>query len=155
MNWNPFKKNKQEDVEFFVESNEIPSSTLYRWFLYDSGVPNPNKYATSVGFNGISDEGHQMELRDSISRLERVMPYKSFLEMMSVMNGTVLAEGMVDVLKQNGIFEDSANLSEEELSTMTQIYSKVSHSVLVPAFAAALALGIIVNPGAFTSEEFY
>lgn len=152
--WNPFKK-KSDEIDFFIETNEVPASTLYRWFLYDGGTPNPNKYAATAGFSPISAEGEEMEMRDSERRLARVLPYKSFLEMMSVMNGTVLAEAMVDVLKAEGVLDEDAEFGEDELKTMAQIYAKVSHSVLVPAFAAALALGIIVNPGAFTSEDMY
>jgi hypothetical protein len=52
MNWKFWQK--KQDPEFFIDTSNIPASTLLRWALYDTGIPDPNKYALALGFNPIS-----------------------------------------------------------------------------------------------------
>lgn len=149
-----WKKNTDVSIETPPDITEVAASTLYRWFLYDSQIPNPNKVAAALGFSPISDELEEMEIRDSIARLKEVLPYKMFIELMAMMNGKALAEGMSDVLKEHNLIPDDVQIGEEELQMMETIYTKVSYNVLIPAFAAALALGIVINPGMATGARY-
>jgi len=151
MNWKFWEK--QEPI-WEVDTTEIPATTLYRWFLYDSGIEDPNKYAITAGFSPVSDEGDEMERKESLERLLRVMPYKAFVDMMASMNGQVLAETLTTTLKEDGVIGDDSSLAED-MDLMAEIYTRVSAAVLIPALAAALELGILVNPGSFVSGDFY
>lgn len=145
---------EREEPTWEIDTTEIPASTLYRWFLYDSGIDEPNKYAQAAGLTPISAEGDEMERQDSIERLIQVMPYKSFIEMMASMNGKVLARTLTQILRENDVISDDHDL-EDDLDTMEEIYTRVSASALIPAIAAALQLGILVNPGTFVSGDIY
>jgi hypothetical protein len=122
--------------------------------LYDSGIDNPNKYAVTAGFTPVSDEGDEMERKESLDRLLQVIPYKAFVDMMASMNGQVLAETLTTTLKEDGVIGDDSSLAED-MELMAEIYTRVSAAVLIPALAAALELGILVNPGSFVSGDFY
>ena len=152
MNWKFWER--YSEPEYVIESSEIPATTLYRWFLYDSGIDEPNKYALSAGFTPVSEEGDEMERKESLDRLVQVLPYKPFIEMMSAINGQVIADSLLATLKDNDIMAENADLVEDS-ALMAELYTKVSSSVLIPAFAAALELGILVNPGSFVSGEFH
>lgn len=151
MSWKFWKKN---EPEYYVETQDIPATTLYRWFLYDLGIENPNKYADSAGFSPVSPEGDEFERRESLERLLQVIPYKPFIEMMAAFNGEILSKTLTNILKDNNLVDDEFSL-ESDMHTMAELYTKVSASVLVPAFAAALELGILVNPGMYTDGDFY
>ena len=105
MNWKFWEK--QEPI-WEVDTTEVPATTLYRWFLYDSGIEDPNKYAITAGFSPVSDEGDEMERKESLERLLRVMPYKAFVDMMSAMNGQVLAETLTETLQTDGLLENDS-----------------------------------------------
>lgn len=154
MNWKFWNKKTAPDDLYSIETTDVPTSTLFRWFLYDTGMDNPNKFATSAGFNPISDEGEELELQDSIERLRRVVPLKSFIRLMSNITGDVLAESMMGSMTKAGLLDDTKDL-ENEKEALTEICMGIAMSSLVPAFAAALELGLIVNPGAFTAGDSY
>jgi hypothetical protein len=141
---------KKPELEIVIDSHEIPTSTLFRWFLYDSGASDPNKIATSVGYTAISSEGEEMELKESIERLREVEPYKSFLDLLSEITGQVMSHTLATVLTENDIVEEE--IDKEQQAIMAEVYTRVANLALVPAFAAALKLGIIVNPGTFTGD---
>ena len=152
MNWKFWDRNSES--EYVIESSEIPATTIFRWFLYDSGIDDPNKYAVSSGFTPVSAEGDEMERKESLQRLLQVIPYKPFVDMMAAINGQVLAETLTETLKEDGIINDDSSLAED-MELMAEIYTRVSAAVLIPALAAALELGILVNPGSFVSGDFY
>jgi hypothetical protein len=149
VNWKFWNRNTEP--EYVIESSDIPATTLYRWFLYDSGIDDPNKYAISAGFTPVSAEGDEMERKESLERLLKVMPYKPFVDMMAAINGQVLADTLTSKLKEEGVISDL----EGDMDLMHEIYTRVSAAVLIPAIAAALELGILVNPGSFVSGDLY
>lgn len=131
-------------------------STLFRWYCYDLKVENPNRIAEAYGLTPISDEGEQMEKKDSLMRTIKLMPYLPFLETMSEINAMVIAEsqnqGLMELLK------DSADTSEEELEELMDkiinIYKALTMSGLIAAFSSALELGLVSNEiGWFTTKE--
>ena len=144
------KKETNESDNFVVDTEVLPLSTLFRWFCYDTGVSNTNEFAEAFGLNPISQEGEDMELGESADRLEKVIPYLSFLNVMSDINAMILVKTMSDVLLKKGLVdEDSLENSQEDL---LEIYTTITLGALVGSFSSALALGIVVNPGSFTSE---
>jgi len=148
MSWMFWKK---DDPEYVLETTDVPTSTLLRWYLYDSAVPNPNKHAQSLGFLPISEEGEEMELRESQERLSALDPYVDFLALMSDIAGQTLTETFTDFLSALGV-ESSGLDKDEEREVMSDLYTSIAVSVLVPAFSAALKLGIVVDPGTFHME---
>ena len=139
-----------------MHSQELPMSTLFRWYCYDLKVENPNRIAEAYGLTPISDEGEQMEKKDSLMRTIKLMPYLPFLETMSEINAMVIAEsqnqGLMELLK------DSADTSEEELEELMDkiinIYKALTMSGLIAAFSSALELGLVSNEiGWFTTKE--
>lgn len=152
MNWKFWKKEEVEEVdEYIIDVSSIPTSTLVRWALYDTGISNPNKYAEALGFNPISKEGEEMELRESQARLEKLEPYIDFIDMLSSINGEILAETFSGIMSKLGVsISDEDMIEGREL--MSELYAGISLSCIVPAFSAALHLGIIVNPGAYVTE---
>jgi hypothetical protein len=149
VNWKFWQKNTEP--EFIIESKDIPTSTLLRWFLYDTAIPNPNKHAKALGFNPISAEGEEMEIRESRARLKKVEPYIDFIALMADINGLVLAETFSELAEKLGL--DQSGLDrEEEREIMADLYTSIAISCIVPAFSAALEIGILENPGTFVTE---
>jgi len=149
VNWKFWQS--EAEPEFIIETQDVPTSTLLRWFLYDCAVPNPNKHAKLLGFNPISAEGEEMEIRESRARLKKVEPFVDFIALMADINGQVLAESFSDLLKSVGIEELEID-EEEGHEALAELYTSIAISCLVPAFAAALQLGILVNPGTYVTE---
>ena len=145
---------RKDEPDFIVETSEIPTSTLFRWALYDLGVDTPNKFAEAAGFTPISDEGEEMEYQDSIIRLNNLTPYTGFIDTMATINAEILAETFAGVLKKYNLIDESLSL-EEEKELMSGLYKHISISALVPAFSSALKLGILVNPGMYITEGHY
>jgi hypothetical protein len=145
---------RDSDPDFIVETTNVPASTLYRWALYDLHVKNPNAFAEAAGFIPVSEEGDDMERKDSQKRLLAVEPYVGFIETMSTITGEILSETLRNVLREYSIIDDSIS-DEDEKKIMAEVYTHLSISVLVPALSAALKLGILVNPGMFITEGIY
>lgn len=152
MNWKFWNKETEPEELYDIKTTEVPTSTLFRWFLYDTGMDNPNKFAEAAGFTPISDEGEELELEDSVERLRRVVPLRSFIHLMSNITGDVLAESMMGSMTKAGLLDETNDLGDEK-EALTDICMGIALSTLVPAFSAALELGLIVNPGAFTTGD--
>jgi hypothetical protein len=150
MSWKFWEK-KKNPLEILIESSTVPTSTLFRWALYDLGVDAPNKFAEAAGFTPISEEGDELERKESEERLQAVYPYRSFIALMAGISGEILAETFTNLMSKHGLV-DGEEAAELEKELMSEIYEQVSISALVPAFSAALDLGIIVNPGTFTED---
>jgi hypothetical protein len=140
--------------ELMIETTEVPTSTLFRWALYDLGVDTPNAFAEAAGFTPISAEGEEMERRDSELRLHSVEPYASFIDTLAKINGEILAETFASVLKKYNLIDDELTV-ESEKEVMAELYTHISISALVPALSAALKLGILVNPGTYVTDGDY
>lgn len=155
MNW--FKKKKDDsnddyEAELLIDTKDVPLSTLYRWYLFDTAVDDPNKYATQIGLTSISEEGIQKEKDDSTKRLHRVLPLKEFVSTMSAITAEVFSEAIIDVASEIGLVKKDEDLDARK-DAMKDICISISMSTLIPALSTALELGILVNPGAFTTVE--
>ena len=151
MSWKFWEKPEYEP-EFIVETNDVPTSTLLRWYLYDSGSKSPNKRAEALGFTPVSAEGEEMELRESRERLDNLDPYVGFLAMMSDISGLVTAETFSEHIETLGLALPEDMDEEEAKERIADMFTSFAISCLIPSFSAALQLGIIVNPGTFVTE---
>jgi hypothetical protein len=150
MNWKfwdkKMKELDEESSDILVASNVLPLSTLFRWYCYDTGVDNPNQFAEAFGLTPISEEGEELELEESEKRIEAVEPYAAFLNIIADINAMVLSETIGTIFEKHGLELD------EELEVMQEVYAHVAFGALISAFASALNLGLIINPGSYTQE---
>jgi hypothetical protein len=127
-----FRRKKQE---VGIETAEVPMTTLFRWFLYDTGLDDANKLAELVGLNRVSEEGNAKEQEESDLRLSRLYSLMSYIDAISDMTADTF------VALQNG--KDPEALSEEETESSRIIYKAVGMSTLIGALSIGLDLGIL------------
>jgi hypothetical protein len=151
VNWKFWDK-KEDANEDVIESGVVPISTLFRWALFDLGIKSPNSYADSAGFNPISEEGAEVEERDSVNRILSLAAYKDFITTMATINAEIGASSHYTTLVDSGFLPDDINLDEVK-ERITDLYYSLSASAIVSALSAALSLGIVVNPGAYVLED--
>lgn len=152
MSWKFWKKDKKS--EYVTASHTVPLSTLFRWYCYDLRIDNPNKIAESVGLTPISNEGEEMERRDSDLRVLRILPYMNFFNTIADINSLALSESQMSIFDKlidtDGISKEDL---EDTLDRMVEIYKLISISALVAGFSAAFALDLVSNEnGAFVTE---
>lgn len=152
MSWKFWKRNNKP--EYVIGSHTVPLSTLFRWYCYDLRIDNPNKIAEAVGLTPISNEGEEMERRDSDLRVLRVLPYMNFFNTIADINSIALSESQMSIFDS---VIDTAGATKEELEDMvdriTEIYKLISMSALVSGFSSAFALDLVSNEnGAFVTE---
>lgn len=152
MNWKFWKRKKDE--EFFVDmfSKEVNMPTLARWYLYDTEIAQPNKVASLMGLVPISEEGEAQEINASTIRTDRVEPFMAFINTMAEVNAISMTAAQGRVLK-----DSDTDLSDEELSeaqaVIEDMYVKIGFLAIYSAFSAGLELGIIENPGVYSTVE--
>lgn len=148
MNWfrDFFKKNEEE---FEIVHNEVPTSTLIRWYLHDMDVENSNEVASIFGLTPISDEGADKEMEDSDARLINIGGIIPFIEIMADINARVVAH-----IQSKSLNEDGEHMEQEAIDMLAEFYTAISISALVPAFASAIELGIIIPTTVNTSLDF-
>ena len=120
----------------------VPMSTLYRWYLYDTAVDEPNKYAVRAGFTPISKEGETLEKNDSTKRLSKILPIKDFLTVMSAITADVFGEAVMEVASEVGLIKKEADF-EARKDAMKDICITISLAALIPTLSAALELGVL------------
>jgi hypothetical protein len=152
-----FNKRKKDVFEGFspstqIETKNVPLSTLYRWFLFDVNIDDPNKYAKDAGFTPISDEGVQMELEDSTRRLARVVPFKDFLGIMSSIMSEVFAESVATEALSSGLIDEADDV-DKQIDIIKDVCISLSMTAMVPTIAAALELGILQVPSNFIGSR--
>ena len=136
-----FKRKQKEEYEIIAQ--EIPLSTVYRWYLYDTElVEDINDLAELVGLSRVSEEGELKEKEDSENRVREVAPLFPFLEAIS----DVSAKALV-ALHMTSMMEEDEGLSDEELeergNSMMSVYKAVALSTLMGAFSIGIHLGMI------------
>lgn len=124
---------KKYNIE--IETSEVPMTTLFRWFLYDTGLDDANKLAKVVGLTCVSEEGDKKEKEDSNLRLSEIynlLPYIDAVSSMTADTFVALHKGKI-----------GSDLTEEEAESSKIIYKAISMSSLIGAFSIGLNLGII------------
>jgi hypothetical protein len=140
--------NKHQD-SFEIVTTEVPKSTLIRWYLHDMAIENSNDMAKIFGLTPISDEGAGKEEEDSDSRLLKLDGFLPFIEVMADINARVVAQLQAEIMK-----EDGEALNQEAIDDLVGFHTAVSISALVPAFASAIEIGMII-PTAIKSYVDY
>lgn len=137
MSW--FRRRKRKD-EYEVFTNEIPITTMVRWFIHDVGFGD-DKLDTFIGLPPISEEGNSKEAQDSDERLTDLEPIASFIDSMSDIAANVLASVAVQSAEEGDLpeGEDIDEMSE----LLVTMYKSVALSTLIGAFSTASALGLV------------
>lgn len=142
---NFFKKKKEPEDEFDIITQELPLSTIFRWYLYDTElVEDINNLAELVGLSRVSEEGETKEIEDSKARVKKISPLYTFLESISEISARVLTSIHLSEI----VLEESP--SDKELEFMGEeafdVYKAVALSTLIGAFSIGLNMGIINSP---------
>jgi hypothetical protein len=128
----------REDPEPHIVHEDVPLSTIVRWFIYDTALAEENKIADLLGLNPVSEEGEVMERTESDYRLDNIELLMPFLEQMADISANVLATVQMS---------ESEEATEEDLDLMARVYKVLAISSLIGTFSIATRLGIIVPTG--------
>ena len=134
-------RRKKKKLEFEIVSKDIPLSHLTRWFLYDSGLIEPNELVSRLGLNPVSDEGNAKEEEDSDIRLANIDSLLPFLNIISDITADVITNLQVKDIEESG--DEDARQAVHEMTIMRHMYKVVALSALVSGFASAKELGLI------------
>jgi hypothetical protein len=134
-----FRRRKRKD-EYEVFTNEVPITTMVRWFIHDIGYGN-NNVDTFIGLPPVSEEGNIKESQDSEERLIELKPLVPFIDSMSDISSNVLSSIAVYGASEDDIPEGEE--LEEMAELLNNLYKSISLSTLIGAFSTASALGLI------------
>lgn len=137
MKW--FKRKKEPEYE--IVSKDVPLTHLMRWFLYDTGLIDPNEIATRLNLTPVSDEGNVKEEEDSDYRMDAIADLIPFIEIMAEITADAITAIQVKDIEES--LEDDASQVTHEMTIMRQMYKVVALSSLVSSFSAAVELGIL------------
>ena len=128
-------------MEYEIVSKDIPLTHLMRWFLYDTGLINPNEIVNRLNLTPVSDEGNVKEEEDSDNRMASIAELIPFLELMSDITADAIVAIQVQDIEE-ALGSDTEQISHE-MTVMRSLYKVVGLSALVSAFSAAAELGMI------------
>lgn len=136
MSWLSKLFNREDEYE--IVRKDIPMTTLMRWYLYDTGLGDPNTLADIIGLNKVSEEGDAKEQEESELRIAELSPLMPFLDAVSDMSvHTMLA------LQEHKMKKVGLEVDEEEEEAAAVIYKAVSMSTLIGALSMAIDLGLL------------
>ena len=142
MEWFKNYFHKQEP-EYELTSNDVPMSTVSRWYLYDTSIAEDiNEMAEIIGLSRISEEGEAKEQEESDSRLTAIEPLFEYLNTMATLSSRVLTA----LHLKEAVKESPDNDSEELLDAITNmqnVYKAAALSTLIGAFSIAVDLEIV------------
>jgi hypothetical protein len=156
MNWFSkfFKKDDDDDFDFDFVSDEFPSSTLLRWFIYDVGVGDENALAEYLGLTRVSDEGNTKEQEDSDNRLVEIKEVFPYIDYISTISSDVITAAQLKVLRESPTMH-SPELQkelEDDLKIMREIYRSVAATTLLGAISIGVRLGVLEQGGVALEE---
>jgi hypothetical protein len=130
-----------KEPEFEVIRNDVPMSTILRWYLYDTGIENPNEIAELVGLTPVSDEGDAKEREDSNKRIEDIMHLMPFIEAVAHISSDVISSIHIkNYIKSN---PDEIDSIDEDIESIGLVYKAVAMSNIVGTLAIANHLDLI------------
>ena len=132
MSWKFWKKDDSPQVY----SNQIPLSTLIRWYCYDLGIEEPNDLFRAFDLMPVSKEGEEYEMGESETRVDEIVGLLPFFEMIAAINAKAISTIQLQDI-------ETEDVSEIEPELMEGLYQQVSFAALVAAFSAALELGFL------------
>jgi hypothetical protein len=130
------------------ELHQVPITTLFRWYLYDTIGPDANENIKVFSLSPISEEGHEKEQEDSDNRLFAIEALLPFLTIYANMNAEFSFEThRKEMLKIPGIDE---NMLESSSDTLKEFYSTLTFNGMLAAMSAAVELDLIKMHGMYT-----
>lgn len=155
MDWKFWEREEEPDdngIYYETYTRDVSMPTLARWYLYDTGIDNPNEAAISLGLMPTNEDGEEHELEQSAERCIRVQPYLAFIKTIAQINAVAMTD-----YHEKAMFDSVKGLPEEEketaISMMQDLYGQITYVGIYSAFAAGLELGLIVNPGTYSTTE--
>ena len=134
--------------EDFGEIHQVPITTLFRWFLYDTAGPEANENIGIFNLSPVSEEGHEKEQDDSDNRLLAIDALIPFLTIYANMNAEFSFEAhRKEMLKIEGVDE---SMLESSSATLKEFYSNLTFNGLLAAMSAAVELSLIKPYGVYT-----
>lgn len=151
----PFSKGQPEDQEPEEETtyvmDKIPLTTLFRWYMYDMNVEEPNRHVKVFDLTPVSEEGDEKERQESEARADQVEPLLSFLNLYANMNARYIFEMQkADLLEAPEMTE--AKL-KSEAATIQAFYRQITFAGLVTSFSSAIELGLVSINGSYTEID--
>jgi hypothetical protein len=136
------------EPEDIGEVHQVPITTLFRWYLYDTVGPDANKSINVFDLSPISEEGHEKEQEDSDNRLFTIEALIPFLTIYANMNAEFSFEAhRKEMLKIEGVDESMLESSSE---TLKDFYSNITFNGMLAAMSAAVELNLIKMYGVYT-----
>ncbi|CAB4128955.1 hypothetical protein UFOVP225_113 [uncultured Caudovirales phage] len=151
----PFSKGPSEDDESEQETeyvmDKIPLTTLFRWYMYDMNVEEPNQHVNVFDLTPVSEEGDEKERQESDNRSDQVEPLLPFLNLYANMNAKYIFEMQkADLLDAPGMTESKLR---DEAAVIQAFYRQVTFAGLVTSFSSALELGLVKVNGSYTEID--
>lgn len=142
-------ENDDEDGEYVRE--KVPLTTLFRWYMYDMNVENPNLHTHVFDLSPVSEEGDEKERQESEARADEVEPLLPFLNLYANMNARYIFE------MQKADLLDAPEMTEAKLknesAAIQAFYRQITFSGLVTAFSSAVELGLVKLNGSYTEID--
>lgn len=136
------------EPEDMGEIHQVPITTLFRWFLYDTAGPEANENIGIFDLSPVSEEGHEKEQDDSDNRLLAIDALIPFLTIYANMNAEFSFEAhRKEMLKIEGVDE---SMLESSSATLKEFYSNLTFNGLLAAMSAAVELSLIKPYGVYT-----
>lgn len=136
MSW--FNKFFKQDYETHIVANDIPISTMLRWYLYDTGLAEANELVEFLGLTKVSEEGDAKEREDSLQRIAMMADVFPFLDTMSD-----FASDTMVALQQARAKEMGEEWDEDDIHMHEVIFKATAMSALIGTFSIGTSLGLI------------
>jgi len=151
---------RDEEPEVFIETVNIPMTTIARWYLYDMDAEDPEKVAAALNLNPISPEGAEKEAQDSVARMTRVLPFEEFVGIMADVNAQAITAIRNKALRGlTALSEDDEDLSEDELEILNELdeatyelFAQVSYTAILATLSIGFETGLF-SPGTAYAHE--
>jgi hypothetical protein len=139
-----FNRKRKDKEEYEIIQQDVPLSTIARWFLYDAEVTDDvNELAEMVGLTRVSEDGDAKEQEESEQRLERIEPLEEYLATIADASARTLSTVHVTGLVNHGLLDEDEESVESSMESAYQVYLDIAMTTLVGAFSIGLELGII------------
>jgi hypothetical protein len=152
----PFSKGSSDNEDASEQESEyvmdkIPLTTLFRWYMYDMNVDEPNKHTKVFDLTPVSPEGDEKERQESDARSDQVEPLLSFLNLYANMNARYIFE------MQKADLLDAPDMTESKLKNeapaIQAFYRQITFAGLVTSFSSALELGLVTINGSYAEID--
>lgn len=141
----------QDDHEGYYKKQELPMTTLYRWYLYDVIGEDAKKNFKLFNLSPVSEEGDEKELQDSGVRLNEISPLLPLIKMYADMNAKYTYDiQKEELLKSKGV---TPAMLESSSKSLKEFYSNMAFNGILAILAAAVELELLELNGTFTGVK--